>query len=585
MRNADIAMILKEVADLLEIKGETAFKVRAYRKAVTSIEHLGIEVASLRSEGKLREIPGVGEAIAEKITEILDTGELQYHQRLRAEFPHGILVLMDVPGIGPKTAYRLCTELGISNLEQLEAALLDGRVSGLFRMGEKTAANILRHIQAARSREKRVPIGIALPLAEEIMDHLRRCFDLPDLTPAGSLRRFRDTVRDIDLMCTSDRAKEVIETFCSLPMVEAVIARGSTKGSILAHSGLQVDLRIVEPGSFGSLLQHFTGSREHNTTMRERAQRLGLKLSEYGITDVSAGVLERFTGEESFYRRTGLPWIPPELREGGLEILAAEQGRLPILLEEGDLRGDLHVHTSWSDGRDNIEAMALAARDMGYEYLAITDHSRGRGIARGLDAERLREQVDEVRAIDARLPGIRLLTGIELDIRADGSLDLPDEVLAGLDVVIASVHSSMNQDMDKMTARVLKAIEHPYVDIVAHPTCRILGERDPVAMDVESVLRAAARTGTALEINAMPDRLDLKDAHIYRARQLGVRLVLSTDAHCGQHVGLVRYGVRTARRGWCQAADIVNTRPLEEVVLKTGMLGASKREVATRHNE
>jgi DNA polymerase (family 10) len=355
----------------------------------------------------------------------------------------------------------------------------------------------------------------------------------------------------------------VLQAFTQLPQVEELLLQGTTKSSVIVSEGLQVDLRIVEHDAFGSLLQYFTGSKEHNIALRERAVRNGLKLSEYGITTVKTGKLEKFATEEGYYERLGLDFIPPELREGRDEIEKAANRTIPKLIELSDIKGDLHVHTEWSDGQDSIAAMAWAAKERGYQYLAITDHSAGRGIAHGLDEERLRRQIAEIKRLNQTLDGIRLLSGIEVDIRADGSLDLSHEVLAELDIVIAAVHSAMGQDEAKMTQRVLRAVENPNVDILAHPTCRLLGEREPVNLDMEQVFKAALKTGTALEINAMPERLDLKDIHVLRAKELGVKLVINTDAHRVSHLDLMRFGVGVARRGWCEAGDVLNTKPVE----------------------
>ena len=567
MKNAEIAKVFQDIADFLDMKGGEPFKVRAYQRAVRSIEDMPVELEQLMKEGKLKEVPGIGDAMAKKTTELLTTGRLEYYEKLRAEFPEGIIALLDIPGIGPKTALRLATELGIGSVDELETAITEGKVARLPRLGDKTADNILRHIQSMRSKERRIPLGVALPLAEDIMASLRRHSDMHNLTPAGSLRRFKETIGDIDLMCTTDDAGAVIDAFVTMPQVKEVLAKGGTKASVVSHRDVQVDLRVVENDAFGSLLQYFTGSKQHNVLLRERGHRQGLKLSEYGITDLQSGQLEKFATEEDFYHRLGLQSIPPELREGQQEIERAEQGAIPDLVTSSDIKGDIHVHTDWSDGRDTVEAMAMAARSVGYRYIAITDHSRGRGIAHGLDEERLREQMLEIGSLNERLGDFRVLTGIEVDIRADGSLDLSEEILKELDVVIAAVHSAMGQEQQKMTWRVLRAIENPHVDVVAHPTCRLLGEREPVAIDMEAVFRAAAQTGTALEINAMPDRLDLKDSHISRARELGVKLVIGTDAHDTGHLAYMRYGVGLARRGWCQARHILNTLPVEEMLV------------------
>ena len=566
MKSSEVARVFQDVADLLELRGENPFKIRAYQRAARSIEHLPVEIEQLVAENRLREVPGVGEAISKKITELVTTGHLEYYEKLKAEFPEGISSLLDIPGIGPRTAMLLSGELGVSSVDELEAAVVGGKVATLDRMGEKTAENILHQIQVLRRKDSRIPIGEAIPVVEEIMLRLKYLPGVRNLNPAGSMRRFCETVGDIDLMCTADNAGDVIRTFTRLPQVREVLASGDTKASVIVAGGLQVDLRVVEHDAYGSLLQYFTGSKQHNINLRDRARRMGLSLNEYGITDLNTGEMEKFDTEEAFYQRQGLQFIPPELREGQFEIKRAEQGTIPELVEIADIKGDLHVHTDWSDGSGSIEAMALAARDRGYQYLAITDHSGGRGIARGLAAERLRQQMAEIEELNRKISGIRILRGIEVDIRADGSLDLPLELLAELDIVVAAVHSAMNQPKDKMTRRIVRAVENPFVDVLAHPTCRLLPGRESVAVDMEVVLRAAARSKTALEINAMPSRLDLKDTHVYRARELGVKLVTSTDAHNAEHLKFVRFGVGVARRGWCQAQDILNARPLEELL-------------------
>ena len=570
MKNTAIAKVFQDIADLLELKGENQFKVRAYQRAARTIEYLPKEIEIMLDEGEdLKNIPGVGEAIAKKTAELITTGKLSYYEDLKAEFPEGITSLLEIPGIGPKTAKKL-GELGITSVDGLEQAINDGRVAGIFRLGDKTADNMLHQIQALRRKDQRIPIGEALPVVEEILSALRSLSGVRNLTAAGSLRRFRETVGDIDLMGTADNPEEVVKTFVALPQIKEVLAQGSTKASVILPGGLQADLRMVEHDSFGSLLQYFTGSKQHNIILRQRGQKRGLKLSEYGITDLTGDKLEKFSTEEDFYYRLGLQYIPPELREARQELEMAEQGVIPKLVELSDIKGDFHVHTDWSDGHDSIEAMALAAKDSGYRYLAITDHSGGLGIAHGLDAERLLRQIDEIKQLNQRLDGIHLLCGIEVDIRADGSLDMPQEMLAELDIVVAAIHSGITQSEEQITRRILGAIENPNVDVIAHPTCRLLGEREPVAVDLEAVFKAAVRHNKALEINAMPSRLDLKDIHVYRARELGVKLILGTDAHSIAHLGFMCFGVGVARRGWCQPQDILNTRPVEEVLAFLG---------------
>jgi DNA polymerase (family 10) len=566
VNNKEIVKIFQDIADLLELKGENPFKIRAYQKAAFSIEHLPIEVEQLVLENRLGEIPGIGEAISKKINELVTTHKLHYYDELKSEFPKGIIALLNIPNVGPKTAMLLTSELDIETVDDLEAAIASGRVAMLPRMGNKTSENILRSIRMLRGRTNRIPIGQVLPVVNDIIKRLQNVPGLKNLMPAGSLRRFMETVGDIDLLGTADNAEVAMEAFIALPQVKQVMVAGTTKSSVVLTGDLQVDLRIVEHDAFGSLLQHFTGSKQHNIDLRERSQRQGLSLSEYGITVLKTGILEKYTNEESFYRRLGLQFIPPELREGSDEIQKAQQNILPKLVELSDIKGDLHIHTRWSDGRVSIEEMVNEARRMGYQYLAVTDHSVGRGISGGLNVERLKKQINEIKELNKKYSDIRILTGIEVDIRANGTLDYPDELLSELDIVCAAVHSGLNQNQTQMTRRILKVLENPNVDILAHPTCRQLSGREPVELDMEVIFRAALKTSTALEINAMPDRLDLADKHIYRARQLGVKLVINTDAHDTNQLGFMSYGVGISRRGWCQAEDLVNTRPLREML-------------------
>jgi DNA polymerase (family X) len=567
MKNADIAAVFENIADLLELKGENKFKIRAYSRAAQVISHLRQEMELMHEEGNdFRDIEGIGDAIAKKSVELITTGKLKFYEDLKAEFPEGIINLLDVPGIGPKTAYRLTTELGVGSVEQLEQAIKDGRVATLERMGEKTAANILHAIEAFRRKDRRTPLGEALPAVEEVIAALSKVPGVRNLTAAGSLRRFKETVGDIDLMGTADDPEMVIQVFVKLPQVRQVLSQGPTKASVILPKGLQADLRMVEHAEFGSLLQHFTGSKEHNVALRTRTQAQGLSLSEYGITNVNTGEIRKFTDEHSFYQYLGLQYIPPEIREDMGEIGLAAKNAIPELVEIRHIRGDLHTHTTASDGMDSIEDMARAAKALGYEYLAITDHSSGRMIPADKKLDRVKRQTAEIKRINSSSPGIYLLDGVEVDIKADGSFDLPDEVLAGLDVVIGSVHSSFLQDRTQMTRRIIGAIEDPNIDIIAHPTCRKIGEREPVDVDLEALFRAAAKHGKALEINAMPERLDLKDLHAYRARELGAMLSIGTDSHATNHLALMKFGVGVARRAWCQPGDILNTRSLKEVL-------------------
>ena len=568
MDNAAVAQVFENIWKLLEVKGDIPFKIRAYQRVAREIDHLPVDIGRLAEEGKLRTIPGVGDEIEKKILELLATGKLEFYDRLLQEFPPGLVEMMDVPGVGPRMVARLWKELEVTNLPQMEAALRDGRVATLPRMGAKTAENVLRQLEAMRGRKsERVPLGEARPVAEAIVAALGQLPGLKNLTVAGSIRRWQETVGDIDLVGASEDPQEVTDAFVALPQVAEVLTHGPQRASVRLKNGLQADLLLKPEASFASLLQHFTGSKEHNILLRERAQHMGLSMSEYGLTEQASGKLETYPTEQALYQRLGLQYIPPELREGGDEVLRAERGQIPPLVELGDIKGDLHAHTEWSDGHTPIEAMVVAARARGYQYLAITDHSPGLGIARGLSPERLREQLKVIREMNRSFTdGFRILTGSEVNIRADGGLDFPDEVLAELDVVVASVHSAMGQDMVKMTDRVIRALHSPHMDIFGHPTTRLLGQRDPIQIDMEAVFQAALDTGTALEVNASPSRLDLKDSHVHRAVELGVPLVVSTDAHHPDQLAQMPYGVTTARRGWAGPAHILNTRPLEEVL-------------------
>ena len=560
LTNQQIAELLENMGSLLEMKGDTVFKIRAYQRAARTIEHLPVPLAeSIDSGEDITKIPGIGKAISEKIAEFIGTGKVAAFQKLLGELPPGVLDLKNIPGIGPKTAMAIGQELCISTVEGVAEAAADGRLASLPRMGQKAADGILRHIQAFHAMGSRTPIGQALPVAEEIIAALReQCPDIGLLFPAGSLRRWEETIGDIDLIGTAPDPESVGDVLVRLPMVKDVLVHGPKKTSVIVDSGMQIDLRMGEPGSFGALLQYFTGSQQHNVRLRDYANRQGLSLNEYGITNIETGQIEEFRDEESFYARLGLPWMAPELRTGLYEVDAGLESRLPRLVEESDLNGDLHLHSEWSDGNDPMEMMVEAATAQGYGYMALTDHSAGLGVANGLTSERLESQIRLLRTMQDKYD-ITILCGSECDIRASGELDYPDEILARLDVVVASVHSAMGQDQATMTARMIKAMEHPAVTIIGHLTTRLLGQREPVEFDLEAVLQTARDTGTALEINASPERMDLRDTHAYRARELGVPLVINTDSHHHTHLDKRRFGVAVARRAWCRPEDILNT--------------------------
>lgn len=563
--NEQIAELFENMGSLLEMKGDTIFKIRAYQRAARIIEQLSLPLAQAVENGEdLTKIPGVGKAISEKIAEFIGTGQVAAYQRLLEELPTGVLDLKDIPGIGPKTAVAIGVELGISTVEGVAGAAADGRLAGLPRMGQKAADRILRHIEAFQAIGSRTPIGQALPIAEEVIAALRKqCPEIGPLFPAGSLRRWEETIGDIDLIGTAPDPEAVGDALVALPMVKDVLVHGPKKTSVVVESGMQIDLRIGEPGTFGALLQYFTGSQQHNIRLRDYANRMGLLLNEYGIINTETGKVEEFADEEGFYARLGLPWMPPELRTGVYELDAGLADSLPRLIQATDLKGDLHLHSEWSDGNDPIELMIEATEAQGYEYMALTDHSASLGVANGLTNERLESQISLLRSMQKNYD-ITILCGSECDIRANGDMDYPDEILAQLDWVVASVHSAMGQDQATMTARIIKAMEHPSVTIIGHLTTRLLGQREPVEFDLEAVLQAARNTGTALEINASPERLDLKDTHAYRARELGVPLVINTDSHHHTHLDKRRFGVAVARRAWCRPEDILNTMSREE---------------------
>lgn len=564
MVNQEIARIFSSMADLLELKGDNVFKVRAYRRAALNVEGLSRSLEELSGE-ELREIPGIGSELAAKIEEYLRTGTVKAYEKLKEEVPQGLLTLLAVPGLGPKTARHLYDELHITTLEELELAAREHRLAGLSGIREKTEENILRGIAAVKRGKERLPLAKVLPVARELVEELSRITSLDRIEIAGSLRRRKETVKDIDLVATAGDPDRVMAAFVSLPSVAEVVMHGPTRSSVIIREGLQVDLRVVPPESFGSALAYLTGSKGHNVRLRDLALKAGLKLNEYGIFRERDD--ERLGGreEEDVYRALGLPFIPPELREDLGEIEAAMAGRLPRLVTMEDIRGDLHVHSRWSDGSQTISELAEAARASGLAYIAVADHSQGLGVARGLSVERLMEQKREVAEVNARYRDFRVLHGTEMDIRSDGTLDFPDEVLKELDVVIASIHSGFRQSREQLTARLGAAMRNPHVAIIAHPSGRLIGERDPYDVDLAELLQLAKETGTALEINAYPLRLDLNDVASRRAKELHVPVAIGTDAHVLGQLENLAYGVAVARRGWLEKKDVLNTLEVEEL--------------------
>jgi DNA polymerase (family 10) len=562
VENLLIARIFAEIGDLLEIKGENPFKIRAYRNASETIAHATETLAYLNEE-QLRAIPGIGRDLASKIREIAETGEARYHQDLLEQFPPTILDLLHLQGVGPKTVALLYTELDIKTIEQLEAACSDGRVRALKGLGAKKEQLILRACAERTQHTGRHLLSDAAAAADLLLDYLRAECPAVVFDNVGSIRRGADTSGDIDILATGDDP-HVMSTFTMYKLVERVLGQGDTKSSVRLWGGIQADLRLVAAESRGAALQYFTGSKSHNIALRDRAIARGFKLNEYGLFRVDDGSLVAGRTEADIYRALGLDEIPPELREGRGELEAAETHGLPELLELSDVRGDIHSHTSETDGREDIESMALAAREAGFYYLAITDHSKSLAMANGLDEHRALAHARRVREISDRLDGFTLLAGIECDIRPDGSMDLADDCLAELDVVVASVHSAFNQDEAQMTDRMLRAISNPFVDIIGHPTGRILLRRDPYKVDVNQLIGAAAAAGVALEINCQVDRLDLPDTHAKAARDRGVTIVISTDAHSRGGFRTMKWGVQVARRAWLRKEDVLNTRDVEE---------------------
>jgi DNA polymerase (family 10) len=565
LTNFALARLFYEMSGLLEAGGESVFRVRAYQRAAQTLEALAEDVATVAARGGLTTLPGIGRDLAARIEEYLATERIAQLDALRARLPAGFLALLEIRGLGPRTARALWEHAGVDSVERLEALCRSRQIVGMAGIREKTCDNLLRAIERWKAGRARTPLRTARAIAGRIAEALRAHGGVEQLEVAGSLRRMRDTVKDVDLLVTSTEPARVIRTFTTLPSVAEVIAQGPTRAAVRHQDGLTVDLRVVDPGTVGAALQYFTGSREHNVRLREMASRRGLRVSEYGVFDEGTGARVAGATEEEVYATVGLPWIPPELRENQGEIEAARDGRLPVLVTAADLRGDLHAHTDWSDGHHSLERLVGAAEARGYEYVIVSDHSRSTTIANGLDVDRLRAQRAAIRALQPR-HRIRILAGSECDILADGTLDFPDEVLRELDVVLVAVHSRFKQPRAEMTARIVRALGNPWVNVLVHPTGRLLGSREPYDVDLEAVLEAARAHGKAVEINASPDRLDLCDVHARRAGALGVPVAISTDTHYLSELDHVDLGVGVARRAWLGAAQVLNTRPLGELL-------------------
>lgn len=559
LSHRDVAKILYELANYMEIDGENPFRVSAYRRAAHVVENLKQPLTEVQEN--LESIRGIGKGTAAVIREILATGEASLLQTYREKLPSGLMTLLTIPGLGPKSVKTLYQKLNISNIEQLEEAIKQRKVRQLPGFGPKTEANLLESIKRAGKRPERLLLGQALPVAEDFLASIQELAFVKKASLAGSIRRMQETVRDIDIIVATTQPEHVAAAIVSLPQVTEIENRGTTKVTVFIDAAwpLQVDVRIVTPEQFATTLHHFTGSKEHNVRIRQIAKEKGWKVSEYGVEREESGQAATFTSEAEFFHALGLPYIPPELRQGRGETELPPRS-IPKLITEKDIRGDLHTHSQWSDGHHTIRQMAEAAKAKGYEYIAITDHSRSLVIAGGLSIEDLVRQREEIDRLNRELEGIQILAGVEMDILADGRLDYPDDVLRSLDLVIASVHSSFQQDERTMTKRILEAIENPYVDIIAHPTGRLINRREAYAVDMREIFRRAAETGTALELNASPNRLDLKDVWLKEATETyGITIAVNTDAHHMDQLHFMRYGVGMGRRGWLTPDRVMNT--------------------------
>ena len=565
--NAQIAAALDELGDLYELDGAVSYRVIAYRNAAKAVRESSVSIMAMTREGRVTTVPGIGKTLEEKLRALDETGDIPALVKLRAKFPPGLIELVRLPGFGPKRARKLYDELGVDSLDALRAAVEAGTIKELKGFGLKVQEQLKQTLadhDAAGGPAPRVVLSKAIPIAEEVLAALRAHPASDRVEVAGSLRRRADSVKDLDIIATASDPKALARTLGEMELVESVQNSGDAGARVTTHTGMKIDLKVVEPDQFGNVLQHFTGSKAHNVALRENAVRRGLHISEYGILDDESGETTRCASEEAVYERLGLPWIPPELREGRGELEAARKDGLPRLIELEDLKGDLHMHTTASDGLQTAEEMAVAARERGLEYIAITDHSASHGFGNDVSPAELEARIGEIHALNERLEGIEVLIGTESNILTDGSLDYPDELLERLDWVIASVHTSFRMRSKEMTDRMIAAIEHPLVDAIGHPTGRKIEKRPPYALDVERVIEAAARTGTMLEINAAPDRRDLDEIHAREAARAGVPILIDSDAHSAVNLRLLSYGVDTARRAWLTPEQVANARPWAE---------------------
>lgn len=564
MQNQDIAQVFGEIADILEMLEENRFRIRSYRNAAVTIEGLGEDLNSIYKKGGLRDIPGVGESIAEKIEELIKTGRCKFHQELLKKIPHGAVDIMRVPGVGPKHAMLVYKKLGVNSIDRLRRAAEAGKLESLPRMGKKLEVKILKAIEQLSASEGRFKLITAYSYAEAIAAELKKSKGVKRLEFAGSLRRKKDLIGDVDILVISSESEKVMDKFVNIDGIKQVLAKGETKSSVVLRCGLQVDVRVLKERSFGAALYYFTGSKEHNIAVRDMAKKRGLKINEYGVFRGNKMIAGRT--EEEIFKAVGLSYIEPELRENTGEIEAAKKNKLPFLIEEKDLRGDFHMHTTESDGKNTIEEMVEAAKKKGYEYIAITEHSKAVTVANGKDEKQLLKQFARIDKINSKLKNFKVLKGVEVDIKSDGSLDLEDYFLKECDVVIAAIHSKFQTPRTEMTQRIIKAMQNRNVDILAHPTGRLLKERQPYAVDIKEILRAGKEYNVAMELSAYPDRLDLNDAHCRLAKDMGIKIALGTDSHSAAQLDNMRWGIYTARRAWLEKNDILNTLPVEKLL-------------------
>ncbi|OQX73498.1 MAG: DNA polymerase III [Campylobacteraceae bacterium 4484_4] len=567
MQNLDVVAIFNELADLLEIKGENPFKVRAYRNAARVLESLGESVEGMVDRGEdLTKLPGIGEDLAEKIKEIVRTGKLQKLEALKKEIPESLRSMLSIEGLGPKRVKILYEKLHLTDTESLEKAAREHKISALEGFGPKTEEAIIKGVRLLKQEGVRHLFAEAEPIADELVSYLKKAPGLKSVDVAGSFRRKKETVGDLDVLCIAKKPAEVIDYFTKFERIAEVVSAGTTRATVVLKNALQIDLRAVKEESYGAALHYFTGSKTHVIAVRKIAIDMGLKINEYGVYRGEKKIAGR--DEAGVYKTVKLPFIPPELREDRGEIEAAAKGGLPNLIERSDLRGDLHMHTTYSDGIHTIEEMVQKAQRLGYEYIAITDHSPGLAMIKGLDVKKAQKQIEEIDRLNEKLKNFRILKGMEVDIHEDGSLDMEKAILEALDIVTAAVHSKFSLSKKEQTKRVLKAIENPLVHVIAHPTGRLIGKRKAILLDMEKIYKEAAKAGVAMEINAQPERLDLNDIHIREAKEHGVKFTISTDAHAKDQLDFIRYGINQARRGWIEKGDVLNTQPLKKL-LKT----------------